>query len=85
MNAVSQAAEYFSDMTIVDNGRTYDTRDRAIQCEIVEPIMAGDVDDVNAEYDVDALADLIIGGYYDGFRCLVSDQDFWTLVSAVAR
>jgi hypothetical protein len=63
----------------------YATRAEALQAEIVEPIAAGDVDDVYAEYDIDALADVVLGWPHERWRCQVSDEDFWILVEAARR
>lgn len=63
----------------------YATRAEAVQREIIEPIAAGDVEDVRAEYDIDALEDVVLAGPTEQWRCLVSDEDFWTLVEAARR
>lgn len=65
--------------------RTYSTRADAISAEIVDPIIAGDVDDAYAAYDIEALADAVLGDYAQGYRCLVTADDFWLLVEAAAR
>jgi hypothetical protein len=63
---------------------TYTTRDEAIQREIVEPILAGDVDNIG-DYDVQAIADQVLGDYSDGYACKVDVETFWRIVEASAR
>jgi hypothetical protein len=46
--------------------RTYSTLSEAVTREIVEPIEAGDVQDAYAAYDIDAIADAVIGSFEDG-------------------
>lgn len=67
------------------SGRTYSSRREAIQREIIEPIAAGDIDNVDDEYDVEALADDVLTDYNLGFQCRVTDEDFWMLVEAHRR
>ena len=62
---------------------TYSTRTEAIQREIVEPIEAGDAN--AAEFDIDAIADQVIGDYSDGFTLLVDTDEFWEIVAEHAR
>ncbi|WP_277101881.1 hypothetical protein [Cutibacterium granulosum] len=62
---------------------TYAFRDHAIECEIIEPIEAsGVIPDARAQFDVDAIADEVISGYYDGFACKVDEERFWEIVEA---
>lgn len=61
--------------------RTYSTRTEAIQREIVEPILAGDVDSIE-EYDVDTIADRVLGDYSTGYALRVSETAFWAIVEA---
>lgn len=63
---------------------TYTDRDEAIQREIVEPILAGAVDSID-EYDVEAIARLVIGDYVQGYACQVTEEEFWAIVEANAR
>lgn len=65
--------------------RTYSTRDEAIQAEIIDPIMAGDVQDAYSEYDIDAIASLVLGGYSDGYASRVDDAEFWDIVERHAQ
>ena len=72
--------ERTSDMT---KNNTYVFRDHAIECEIVVPIEAsGVIPDARAQFDVDAIADEVLGGYYDGFACMVDEERFWEIVEA---
>ena len=59
--------------------RTYTTRDEAIQREIVEPIEAGDAE--IRDYDVEAIAEQVIGDYDDGYALTVSESEFWGVVA----
>lgn len=58
---------------------TYSTRDEAIQSEIIDAIMAGDVDSIE-EYDVEAIADEVLGDYSTGYACQVTVEEFWDSV-----
>lgn len=62
--------------------RRYSTRDEAIEWEIIDPIEAGGVvPDARAEFDIDAIADEVLGDYEDGFASRVVDHDtFWAIV-----
>lgn len=58
---------------------TYTTRDEAIEREIIEVIEAGDA---NAnEYNIDAIADAVIGDYEDGYALRVDENEFWGIVA----
>nr|DAU28039.1 MAG TPA: hypothetical protein [Caudoviricetes sp.] len=58
---------------------TYTTRTEAIEREIIEVISAGDA---NAnDYNVEAIADLVIGDYEDGYALKVDESDFWSIVA----
>jgi hypothetical protein len=59
--------------------RKYTSRDDAIQREIVEPILAGEVDSID-EYDVEAIASQILGDRAEGYVCRVSPEEFWAIV-----
>ena len=61
---------------------TYTTRDEAIQHEIIKVIQAGDVEDARAEFDIDAIADEVLGDYTDGYACQVGDDRFWEITMA---
>lgn len=58
---------------------TYTTRTEAIEREIIEVINAGDA---NAnDYNVEVIADLVIGDYEDGYALRVNESDFWSIVA----
>lgn len=58
--------------------RTYSTRNEAITREIIEAI---EVDDASADnYDIDAIADAVLGDYEDGYRIKVDEDEFWDVV-----
>ena len=59
---------------------TYSFRDHAIQFEIIDAIEAGDINDARAEFDIDAIADEIIGDH-NGFACTVDEERFWEIVA----
>lgn len=70
---------------------TYTTRSEAISREIVDPIEAsGIVSDARAEYDIEAIAALVIDtrtptdGGVPVFRSTISPDEFWDIVSAHA-
>ena len=58
--------------------RTYTTRSEAIYREIIEAIEAGDA--TREEYDIEAIADAVLGDYEDGFACKVTPEEFWEIV-----
>ena len=47
--------------------RKYSRVDEAIFREIIEPIEHGDVEDARAEFDIDAIAEKVLGDYDEGF------------------
>lgn len=59
--------------------RKYTTRTEAIAREIVEPIEAGDA--TAAEFDVEAIAGEVLGGYDEGYACVVEAEEFWAVVA----
>jgi hypothetical protein len=60
--------------------RTYTDRREAIQREIVEPIEAGG--NAKAEnFEIDLIADQVLGDYDDGFALKVGEIDFWEIVA----
>ena len=62
---------------------TYITRDDAIYWEIIKPIEAnGEVADARAEFDIDAIADEVLGDYSEGFACTVDESRFWEITMA---
>lgn len=65
---------------------TFTTRDEAIQRVIVDPIEAsGEVADARATYDVEAIADAVLGDHSAGYVCLVDADEFWQIVEQHAR
>lgn len=62
---------------------TYTTRDDAIYWEIIRPIKAsGEVTDARAEFDIDAIADEVLGDYNEGFAYMVDESRFWEITMA---
>nr|DAK22148.1 MAG TPA: hypothetical protein [Caudoviricetes sp.] len=59
---------------------TYTTREEAIEREIIEVIEAGDA--TSDEYNIDAIADAVIGDYEDGYALKVDEATFWGIVAA---
>ena len=58
--------------------RTYTTRDEAIGREIVEAIESdGEHSD---QYDIDAIADRVLGDHEEGFALKVGIDEFWEIV-----
>ena len=57
----------------------YNTRTEAIAREIIEPIEAGDAK--ASEYDIDAIADRVLGGHADGYALKVTEEEFWDIVA----
>jgi len=65
------------------NNTTHIFRDDAIECEIIEPIEAsGVIPDARAEFDIEAIANEVIGVLKDGFACMVDPERFWEIVEA---
>ena len=67
----------------MSNHRTYITRTEAIEREVIAPIEAGDA--TADEFDIDAIADAVLGGYEMGFATQVDTDRFWEIVAAHAR
>jgi hypothetical protein len=61
---------------------TYTTRNEAIEREIIAAIEAGDAS--ASEYDIEAIADAVLGDYSDGYT-VREDVDFWAVVAESAR
>jgi hypothetical protein len=61
----------------------YSTRNEALHWEVVACINNGmaDADD----YDVEAIADEVLGGWKEGYAMQVSTEDFWAIVAKYAR
>lgn len=63
---------------------TYTTRDDAIAAIIAAIEASAEVADARAEYDIDAIADEVIGDYADGYR-IAGHDEFWASVARHAR
>ena len=59
--------------------RTYSNRSEAITREIIEAIESGDV--TSDQYDIDAIADAVIGSFEDGYALQVDEASFWGIVA----
>jgi len=57
----------------------HSTRDEAIQSEIITAIEATGVA-TRDEYDIDAIADEVLGGYDEGYELIVDSAGFWAAV-----
>ena len=65
---------------------TYTSRNEVIAHQIVEPIeSSGVVADAYAEFDIDAIADAVLGDYTEGYAQKVDADEFWTIVMDNAR
>ena len=54
------------------------TRQDAINHMIINPINEGD----NADnYDIEAIADIVLGDYADGYEITVDEMEFWDIVA----
>ena len=47
--------------------------------EIIAAIEAGDA--TRDQYDIDAIADAVLGDYEDGFSVKVDETEFWNIVA----
>lgn len=63
---------------------TYTTRTDAVAAIIDAIEASNEVADARAEYNIDAIADEVIGDYADGYR-LADHDEFWASVSRHAR
>lgn len=78
--------DHLSDVAGPLGGVTFTSRTEAIQRVIVDPIEAsGEVADARATYDVEAIAAKVLGGYEQGYACLVDADTFWRTVKRHAR
>lgn len=59
--------------------RTYSNRSEAITREIIEAIESGDV--TRDQYDIEAIADAVIGSFEDGYALQVDEASFWGIVA----
>lgn len=57
----------------------FSTRDEAIQRLIIDPIEAGDA--TASEFNIEMIADKVLGGYNEGYACQVDDIEFWEIVT----
>ena len=55
---------------------TYTTRNEAIEREIL-PALTG----YESDYDIDAIADEVIGDYENGYAIQVTEDEFWGIVA----
>lgn len=56
--------------------RTYTTRNEAIETEIITPLAGHETD-----YDIDAIADEVLGDYENGYTVQVTEDAFWEIVA----
>lgn len=61
----------------------YSTRTDAIHAEIITPIEVGMAE--VWEYDIEAIADEVLGGYDEGFACQIGHDEFWSVVEKHKR
>lgn len=62
---------------------TYTTRRQAVELEIVQAIQAsGEVVDAYEAYDVEAIADVVLGDFSQGYAVQVDVEVFWDVVAA---
>lgn len=61
----------------------YSTRDEAIQAEIINPIEAGEA--TADEFDIETIANKVLGGYDQGYALIVDPAEFWEIVEANAH
>lgn len=61
----------------------YNTRTETIAREIIEPIEAGGAK--ASEYDIDTIADRVLGGHADGYALKVTEEEFWDIVAENKR
>lgn len=65
---------------------SYSTRNEAIADAIVAPIeISGIVGDARAEFDIDAIAEAVLGGYDEGYEVQVDTDQFWAVVESNER
>lgn len=69
----------------MSNRITYSDREEAIFHEIVIPLEASDeVDEASDWYDIDSIADKVLGDYNEGYALKVSEDNFWEIVEEYA-
>jgi hypothetical protein len=59
--------------------RTYTTRNEAIRREIIEAIESDGAH--SDQYDIDAIADRVLGDYEEGYALTVGIDEFWGIVA----
>jgi hypothetical protein len=67
---------------------TFTTRTDAIQYIVASIEATDEVKDAHAEYDIDTIADQVIGDYASGYAIAEDDTyiaEFWAVVAAAAR
>lgn len=64
------------------NTNSYTDRYKAIEHEIVEPIKVGSIPNALDEFDIDAIADEVLGDHEQGYECMVDDDRFWEIVAS---
>lgn len=57
--------------------RTYSNRADAIQREIIDPLSASEFP--LTDWDIDAIADEVLGTHEEGYACRVSVDEFWDI------
>lgn len=57
--------------------RTYTNRADAISREIIDPLSASEFP--LTDWDIDAIADEVLGGHEEGYACRVSADEFWDI------
>ena len=59
----------------------YGTLSEAIDREIIDPLeQTYVVADAHAEFDIEAIAERVLGDYADGYACQVDPAEFWQIV-----
>lgn len=59
--------------------RTYTTHDEAIRREIIEAIESDGVH--SDQYDIEVIADRVLGGHKEGYALTVDIDEFWDIVA----
>ena len=62
---------------------TYSTRNEALHMEVIAVINNGMA--YADDYDVDAIADEVLGDFHDGYAVQVEGEDFWAIVAKHAK
>jgi hypothetical protein len=64
---------------------TFSTRDEAINYVVASIEATDEVRDAYAEYDIDTIAEHVIGDYESGYAIDDDDTAFWVVVAANCR